>query len=148
MGTRFVDGGACTYAHCVDSGQGEDKREIRMDARAGDQYINLECKDHKTLKIKEWWKQTVDASTLTDTAPCLAFHLHGTSTDLIATDADTFILLVKLAREHTPLSHAEEEKIKTLTAYNKQLEKKADQARAFKRGKRKMKKVPINAIEF
>ena len=95
MGTRFVDGGACTYAHCVDSGQGEDKREIRMDARAGDQYINLECKDHKTLKIKEWWKQTVDASTLTDTAPCLAFHLHGTSTDLIATDADTFYSLGK-----------------------------------------------------
>lgn len=64
------------------------------------QNAGIECKNHATLHIPEWWKQTKKLETL-GREPILAFKMYGEPMDetKVVIYLDTFLELVKKANE-------------------------------------------------
>ena len=139
VSASLVSGGACTYAEPVDSGQGKDKREIRTDANIQGRLLNIECKNHKNLSVKEWWKQVKDSSALTDTVPSLCFSIHGTGEKLVTLSLEDFTEL--LASQ----GQKEENEIvrKALMEYQKKKERlneaRLQRKRAYNKSKKRKK---------
>lgn len=62
------------------------------------QNVGIECKNHKTISIPEWWRQTKKLENL-GREPVLAYKLPGDGYEgtLVTIYLDTFLRLVKLA---------------------------------------------------
>lgn len=125
------------------SGSGLSKGDLVMHISIDDtlRTFVIECKNHKTLKIKEWWKELLnDCSAYTDATPILAFKMHGGSQPYFMVTAEEYLDLLdkgnynKVVEEVCPkCKEFEEKKEIARLNYNR-----------MKRGNKKKPNPPIN----
>lgn len=99
------------------SGNGNrDKGDIVTSMMVLGQNAGIECKNHKSLSIQEWWRQTKKLGTLS-MEPILAFHILNEPWEetKVVIYLDSFLELVKLANsekvyEEVPAEDSREKK--------------------------------------
>lgn len=95
------------------SGAGNrEKGDITTSLMVLGQNVGIECKNHKTLSIPEWWRQTKKLESL-GREPILAYKIPGDGYEgtLVTIYLDTFLRLLKLAegKQESTLSMYEPE---------------------------------------